>query len=167
MLELAKRRFIRLAGLSYRSSHSSEPAMVEAAGEAGGQGAQGHHRDFWRRGALFRDFRSKGPAKHPVPGRMKPHGLFFRTCTNAGVLSHSNSTASILTGNWPRLDDFGFQPSATIFEYYKTNWYQSRWTPGSLRSTRAFRSSGQAQSEIGAGLREQTLSCPSTFCSKP
>jgi hypothetical protein len=37
------------------------------------------------------------------------------------VLSHFNSTASILTGNWQRVDDFGQQPpaSATIFEYYR------------------------------------------------
>ena len=37
------------------------------------------------------------------------------------MLSHFNSTASIVTGNWQRVDDFGLQPpaSATIFEYYR------------------------------------------------
>src|SRR5258708_23953590 len=31
------------------------------------------------------------------------------------------STASLVTGNWQRVDDFGFQPPAspTIFEYYR------------------------------------------------
>jgi len=37
------------------------------------------------------------------------------------VLSHFNSPASIVTGNWQRVDDFGFQPPAgpTIFEYFR------------------------------------------------
>jgi hypothetical protein len=37
------------------------------------------------------------------------------------VLSHFNSTASIVTGNWQRVDDFGFErpASPTIFEYYR------------------------------------------------
>ena len=41
---------------------------------------------------------------------LRPQGYFFKNCVNAGVLSHFNSTASILTGNWQRVDDFGFQP---------------------------------------------------------
>jgi hypothetical protein len=41
---------------------------------------------------------------------------------NAGVLSHFNSTASIVTGTWQRVDDFGFEPPAgpTLFERYRT-----------------------------------------------
>jgi len=37
------------------------------------------------------------------------------------VLSHFNSTGSIVTGNWQRVDDFGFQAPAspTIFELYR------------------------------------------------
>src|ERR1700693_1381955 len=52
---------------------------------------------------------------------MQPLGFFFRSCINAGVLSHFNSTASILTGNWQRVDDFGFQPPSgpTLFEFYR------------------------------------------------
>ena len=52
---------------------------------------------------------------------MRAEALFFKSCTNAGVLSHFNSTASIITGNWQRVDDFGFQPPAspTLFEYYR------------------------------------------------
>lgn len=40
---------------------------------------------------------------------------------NDGVLSHFNSTASIVTGNWQRVDDFGFEPpaAATLFEQYR------------------------------------------------
>ena len=52
---------------------------------------------------------------------MRPQGHFFQNCVNSGVLSHFNSTASILTGNWQRVDDFGFQPPAgpTLFEYFR------------------------------------------------
>lgn len=37
---------------------------------------------------------------------------------NSGVLSHHNSTSSIVTGNWQRVDDFGFEraKTPTIFE---------------------------------------------------
>ena len=38
---------------------------------------------------------------------MRPESYFFNSCINSGVLSHFNSTASILTGNWQRVDDFG------------------------------------------------------------
>ena len=60
---------------------------------------------------------------HNIPRlvAMRPEGYFFKNCVNAGVLSHFNSTASILTGNWQRVDDFGFQPPAgpTLFEQYR------------------------------------------------
>lgn len=57
----------------------------------------------------------------PRLAAMRPQGFFFRNCVNAGVLSHFNSTASILTGNWQRVDDFGFQPPAgpTVFELFR------------------------------------------------
>jgi len=52
---------------------------------------------------------------------LRDKGYFYNNCINSGVLSHFNSTASILTGNWQRVDDFGFQPPAspTLFEFYR------------------------------------------------
>ena len=52
---------------------------------------------------------------------LQPEGRFFSNCVNSGVLSHYNSTSSIVTGNWQRVDDFGFDRAAspTIFEYYR------------------------------------------------
>jgi hypothetical protein len=66
-------------------------------------------------------FGPEGLRNIPRLAEMRPRGFFFRECVNAGVLSHFNSTASILTGNWQRVDDFGFQPPAgpTIFEYFR------------------------------------------------
>jgi len=66
-------------------------------------------------------FAPEGLRNIPHLAAMRPQGFFFRTCINAGVLSHFNSTASILTRNWQRVDGFGFQsPSGpTLFEYYR------------------------------------------------
>jgi hypothetical protein len=66
-------------------------------------------------------FAPDGLRNIPRLAALQPEGRFFRTCVNGGVLSHFNSTASICTGNWQRVDDFGFQPPAspTIFETYR------------------------------------------------
>lgn len=66
-------------------------------------------------------FTPEGLRNIPYLAALQPKGLFFKTCVNSGVLSHFNSTASILTGNWQRVDDFGFQPPAspTIFEFFR------------------------------------------------
>jgi hypothetical protein len=121
MLAISKRRFLQFAGLSIANRIIpgrlwSRPPAVRA--------------DKTRKvvivtfggGVRYSEtFAPEGVRNIPRLLEMKPRGLFFKTCTNAGVLSHYNSTASILTGNWQRVDDFGFQPpaSATIFEYYR------------------------------------------------
>lgn len=66
-------------------------------------------------------FTPEGLKNIPRLAELKQQGLFFQNCFNKGVLSHYNSTASILTGQWQRVDDFGFErpSSATIFEYYR------------------------------------------------
>ena len=66
-------------------------------------------------------FSPEGLRNIPHLAALKPQGKFFKTCSNSGVLSHYNSTASILTGNWQRVDDFGLErpASPTIFEYYR------------------------------------------------
>jgi hypothetical protein len=66
-------------------------------------------------------FTPEGLKNIPRLAELKPQGLFFQNCFNQGVLSHYNSTASILTGQWQRVDDFGFErpSSATLFEHYR------------------------------------------------
>jgi hypothetical protein len=73
-------------------------------------------------------FAPEGLRNIPHLVALRPQGHFFQSCTNSGVLSHFNSTASIVTGNWQRVDDFGFQPPAgpTLFECYRK---QSRAGP--------------------------------------
>ncbi len=66
-------------------------------------------------------FSPEGLRNIPRLAELKPQGRFFANCMNSGVLSHYNSTSSIVTGNWQRVDDFGFDQAAspTIFEYYR------------------------------------------------
>ena len=66
-------------------------------------------------------FTPEGLRNIPRLAALRPQGYFFQDCVNAGVLSHYNSSASILTGNWQRVDDFGAESPAspTIFEHYR------------------------------------------------
>lgn len=52
---------------------------------------------------------------------LMPQSVFYPWVRNAGVTSHYNTTSSILTGNWQRLDDWGMTPPAspTLFEYLR------------------------------------------------
>lgn len=66
-------------------------------------------------------FSPEGIRNIPHLERLRSEGYFFRNCSNNGVLSHFNSSASIVTGEWQRVDDFGFQPpaSVTLFEAFR------------------------------------------------
>lgn len=118
MFAVTKRRFIQLAGLSI--ADRIMPARLFAEPDRGpdnkviivtfGGGVR-----------YSETFAPDGLRNIPRLVELRPQGHFFRNCVNAGVLSHFNSSASILTGNWQRVDDFGFQPPAspTVFEYYR------------------------------------------------
>jgi hypothetical protein len=114
---ITKRAFLRMAGLSIA------PRIVpHLHADTAGQG--GHRVIVVTFGGGVRyseTFGLEGLRNIPRLAGMRPQGYFFRTCVNAGVLSHFNSTASILTGNWQRVDDFGFQPPAgpTVFELFR------------------------------------------------
>ena len=66
-------------------------------------------------------FSPEGLINIPHLAALRPNGYFYKSCVNAGVLSHVNSTGSIITGNWQRVDDFGFErpASATVFEHFR------------------------------------------------
>jgi hypothetical protein len=120
MLALTKRRFLQLAGLSI--APRILPKRLWAAASKRSQPARKVIIVTFGGGVRYSEtFAPEGVRNIPRLVEMKPRGLFFKSCTNAGVLSHYNSTGSILTGNWQRVDDFGFQPPATptIFEYYR------------------------------------------------
>jgi hypothetical protein len=54
-------------------------------------------------------------------GDLLPQSVFYSSIRNSGVTSHYNTTASILSGNWQRVDDWGKTPpeSPTLFEYLR------------------------------------------------
>lgn len=115
---LTKRAFLRLAGLSIAPRIA--PRLLHA--DNGNRNSRRVIIVTFGGGVRYSEtFAPEGLRNIPRLAELRPHGFFFRTCINSGVLSHFNSTASILTGNWQRVDDFGFQPPAgpTLFEYYR------------------------------------------------
>jgi hypothetical protein len=120
MLSLSKRRFLQLAGLSI--SNRILPGWLRAQEPAGRGAANKVIVVTFGGGVRYSEtFAPEGLHNIPRLTAMRPEGHFFRSCVNSGVLSHFNSTASILTGNWQRVDDFGFQPPAgpTLFEHFR------------------------------------------------
>jgi hypothetical protein len=120
MFPFSKRRFVQLAGLSIADR------LLPSALLAGPQKDPRKDRKViivtFGGGVRYSEtFGPKGLENVPRLASLRPHGHFFRNCRNDGVLSHYNSTGSIVTGNWQRVDDFGFQPpgTATLFEHYR------------------------------------------------
>src|SRR5436190_2604486 len=118
MLRFSKRRFVQLAGISI--ANRVLPSWA----------SQARPKDSDRKlilvtfggGVRYSEtFTPEGERNIPRLVELRPSGHFYKTCVNSGVLSHFNSTASIVTGNWQRVDDFGFQPPAgpTLFELYR------------------------------------------------
>jgi hypothetical protein len=67
-------------------------------------------------------FSAKGAANIPnLSGKLLAQSVFYPNIRNEGITSHFNSTASILTGNWQRVDAWGNQrpTTPTIFEYLR------------------------------------------------
>ena len=120
MFRISKRGFLQVAGLSI--ANRILPAHLFAAKEPLPNGGRKVIIVTFGGGVRYSEtFAPDGLHNIPRLAELRPRGHFFRTCRNQGVLSHFNSTASILTGNWQRVDDFGQQPPAspTVFEYYR------------------------------------------------
>lgn len=114
MEDVSKRRFLRIAGLSVAGGLASRLAGAEPA-----RRPQRVIIVTFGGGVRYAEtFAPEGVRNIPRLEQMRPKGFFYRSCTNSGVLSHFNSTASIISGNWQRVDDFGFEPPAgpTLFE---------------------------------------------------
>jgi hypothetical protein len=120
MVSLSKRRFVQLAGLSI--ANRILPSRLLAQEQARRRSGNKVIIVTFGGGVRYSEtFAPEGLRNIPRLVEMRPKGYFFNSCINSGVLSHFNSTASIVTGNWQRVDDFGFQPPAgpTLFEYYR------------------------------------------------
>jgi hypothetical protein len=119
MLSLSKRQFLRLAGLAIADRILPRWLWARPAEPAAGRKLI--IVTFGGGVRYAETFTPEGLKNIPHLAALKPGGLFYQNCFNKGVLSHYNSTASILTGQWQRVDDFGFErpASATIFEFYR------------------------------------------------
>lgn len=121
---MRKRDFLKAAGLAI-AGRILPPALAGWASRAAALGAAEGRRVIivtFGGGVRYSEtFAPEGLRNIPRLAALQGDGRFFKTCVNAGVLSHFNSTASICTGNWQRVDDFGFQApaSATVFESYR------------------------------------------------
>lgn len=121
MFDQTKRAFVKLSGLAI--AHRILPAGLLRAAE---KKTPDNRRKViivtFGGGVRYSEtFAPEGLRNIPRLAALQAQGKFFRTCANSGVLSHYNSTGSILTGNWQRVDDFGFErpASPTVFEYYR------------------------------------------------
>lgn len=141
---LSKRQFLQAAGLSVanrivtRGAEPAESARKVIIVTFGG-------------GVRYNEtFSGDGLRNIPRLAGLRGEGRFFRDCRNLGVLSHYNSTASILTGQWQRVDDFGFQPpaSATLFEAYRQQRKAGPMDAWAICTNKSFSSIGAA---VGAG----------------
>jgi len=120
---ITKRRFLRLAGLSISNrilAQNPNPAR----GIPNPEPRTPNKVILVTFGGGVRYSETFAPeGLHNIPRlvALRPESHFFANCVNSGVLSHFNSTASIVTGNWQRVDDFGFQPPAgpTLFEQFR------------------------------------------------
>lgn len=121
MLNLSKRQFLRLAGLAIADRVLPRWLWARPAEPAVDKNRKLIIVTFGGGVRYAETFTPEGLRNIPRLAELKPHGLFFQNCFNKGVLSHYNSTASVLTGQWQRVDDFGFErPSAaTLFEHYR------------------------------------------------
>ena len=118
-MHLTKRRFVQLAGLSIANRIVPGPLLGQPSAK---RPANKVIIVTFGGGVRYSEtFAPEGLRNIPRLVELRKQGYFFKSCINSGVLSHFNSTASILTGNWQRVDDFGFQPPAgpTLFEFYR------------------------------------------------
>jgi hypothetical protein len=119
MLSFSKRQFLRLAGLAIAERIIPRRLLAQA------QPVESDRKliivTFGGGVRYSETFAPEGLHNIPRLRELQPEGMFFKNCVNSGVLSHYNSTSSIVTGNWQRVDDFGFVRAAspTLFEYYR------------------------------------------------
>ncbi len=149
MFGFSKRQFLKLAGLSI--ADRVVPPVLHA--EPGRSEQNKVIIVTFGGGVRYSEtFAPDGLRNIPRLVELRPHGYFFSNCANAGVLSHFNSTASILTGNWQRVDDFGFQPPAsqTIFEAYRKQRRASTKDVWAVATNKSFASMGWS-SDTSAG----------------
>jgi hypothetical protein len=145
---LSKRQFLQAAGLTLASrvmTHGAEPKE---------SGRKVIIVTFGGGVRYAETFSTEGVRNIPALARLRPEGRFFRDCRNSGVLSHFNSTASILSGNWQRVDDFGFEPPAseTVFEAFRRQRKAGPMDAWAICTNKSFATIGGMNPATGANV---------------
>ena len=144
MPRFTKRRFVQLAGLSI--ANRVLPAWSWQKREPGkSRRPQTHHRHVRRWRPVLGDIHSrKASGIFRDSSNCGHRATSTRTASTPVCLSHFNSTASIVSGNWQRVDDFGFQPPAgpTIFELYRKQTRASAMDAWVIATNKSFMSMG-------------------------
>ena len=88
-----------------------------------------------------------------------PQGTFFPQVFNAGILGHYVATASIVTGNYERFDNFIAQPppNPTLFEYFRKGLRRPSTDAWVIAPSNGFQRIGSSSSsafgpDFGAGV---------------
>ena len=146
MLSFTKRQFLRLAGLLI--ADQIIPRHLSAQAEPAESDRKLVIVTFGGGVRYSETFAPDGLHNIPRLREMQPEGMFFKNCVNSGVLSHYNSTSSIVTGNWQRVDDFGFAraQSPTLFEYYRKASGAPATDVWAICTNKSFASMGAARS---------------------
>ncbi len=158
MLRLPKRDFLKLAGLAI--AEKLVPPGLRAQREARPHDDRKLIVVTFGGGCRYREtFAREGLRNIPRLSALKSQGRFFSNCVNSGVLSHYNSTSSIVTGNWQRVDDFGFQSAAspTIFERYRKSRRKPATDAWAICTNKSFASMGATRvrgygEDVGANV---------------
>lgn len=150
-LDTSKRNFLRAAGLLVAGSMLPQ---LRAQQEAGATPGSGHKIIVVIIGGVRRaeTFAPQGFQNIPHLTRdLLPNALFFPHARNEGVTAHFNAIASILTGNWQRVDDWGkLAPTTpTLFEQFRKGLRAQRSETWMVASNKAL------TSQIGASSSAQ------------
>jgi hypothetical protein len=100
-------------------------------------------------------FQESGLANIPNLYReLLPQSTFYPAIRNEGATSHFNTTSSIVTGNWQRVDDWGKTPpqSPTIFEYMRKSLKLPQKSIWFISSNKALTKQMGASSVSGYGI---------------
>lgn len=152
-MALSKREFLQAAGLTLASR------VITHAADAKESARKVIIITFGGGVRYSETFAPEGLQNIPQLARLQPQGRFFRDCRNSGVLSHFNSTASIVTGNWQRVDDFGFEPPAseTVFEAFRRQRKAGPMDAWAICTNKSFATMGGVNNGANVLLPKQLL----------
>lgn len=155
LTDASKRNFLRGAGLLAAGALLPRVNLAAAQDRRSAPGS-GHKVIVVIVGGVRRaeTFSREGLANIPhITSDLFPSALFYPHARNDGVTAHFNAIASILTGNWQRVDDWGktAPTSPTLFEQVRKGLHVGSGDTWMVASNKALTSEIGASSVRGYG----------------